>query len=98
VLKVATATLLGLLFGAAISLVGLGRVNVFSPQLASTVSLYAWWIVVLSMLLPLTDYLTSVRTTMMGFVTGHPFRHLAGFFAGLAVGLGLILLLAPKLL
>lgn len=98
-MKISTTTALGLLFGAAIGLIGMGKVDVpFSSQTGGMVHRYAWWIVVLSMLVPLADYLSGARTTLTGFLTGHPFRHLAGFFAGLGVGLGLLLLFAPRLL
>ena len=97
-MKISTTTALGLLFGAAIGLFDLGRVSVpVSSQYSELIHPYVWWIVVLSMLVPLADYLSGMRTTVTGVVTGHPFRHLAGFFTGLAVGLGLLLLLAQKL-
>lgn len=98
-MKISTASLLGLLFGLAIGLIALGRVNIgISPQTTTMVRDYAWWIVVMSMLIPFADYLTGIRTTLMGIVTRHPYRHLAGFFTGLALGLGLFLLIAPGLL
>lgn len=89
--------MLGLLFGAALGVISMGRVTVVSPQLGANVHNYAWWIVVLSMLVPLYDYLTGVKTTVVGVVTRHPFRHWAGFFAGLSVGLGILLLLAARI-
>ena len=97
-LKISATTVLGLLFGVAIGLYDLGRINVpAGSQYLVMIQRYVWWIVVLSMLVPLADYLSGMRTTVTGVVTGHPFRHLAGFFAGLAVGLGLLLLLAQTL-
>ena len=97
-LKISTTTALGFLFGVAIGLYDLGRINVpAGSQYLVMIQRYVWWIVVLSMLVPLADYLSGMRTTVTGVVTGHPFRHLAGFFAGLAVGLGLLLLLAQTL-
>jgi hypothetical protein len=56
----------------------------------------AWWVVVLRMLVPPFDYLTEVRSILMGVITRHLYRHWAWFFAGLAVGMGLLLLLAPS--
>ena len=80
-LKISMATVFGLLFGAAIGLIGMGGANVsFSPQVVGMLGRYAWWIVFLSMLVPLADYLSGVRTTLTGVLTGHPFRHVAGFF------------------
>lgn len=95
-MKVSTSTVLGVLVGVAVGLISLGRVNALSPEIGSRLHDYAWWIVVLSMVPPLADYLTGVRTTVLGVVTGHPYRHWAGFFAGLAVGLGFLLLLSSK--
>ena len=88
---------MGLLFGAAISLVSLGKVNVVSPDIERDLHNYAWWIVLVSMLFPMADYLSGVRTTLTGVVTRHPYRHLAGFFTGLAVGLALLLLVSQRL-
>jgi len=97
-MKVSTATVLGLLFGVGVGLVGNGNLNIpLSSQLAAVLHRDGWWIVTLSMLAPLFDYLTGVRTTLMGVITRHPYRHWAGFFAGLAVGVGFLLLLAPRL-
>ena len=97
-LKISMATVFGLLFGVAIGLIGMGGANVsFSPQVVGMLGRYAWWIVFLSMLVPLADYLSGVRTTLTGVLTGHPFRHVAGFFTGLAVGLAFLLLLASRL-
>jgi hypothetical protein len=98
VLKISMATVFGLLVGVAIGLIGVGGANVsFSPQVVGMLGRYAWWIVFLSMLVPLADYLSGMRTTMTGVLTGHPFLHVAGFFTGLAVGLAFLLLLASRL-
>lgn len=96
-MKISTATVLGLLFGVVIGLIGMGKVNALGSGVEVTIHGYAWWIVVLSMLAPLADYLSGMRTTIVGFATGHPYRHLAGFFTGLAVALGFLLLLTPRL-
>jgi hypothetical protein len=97
-LKISTTTVFGLLFGVAIGLFDLGRITVPAiSQYLGMIQGYVWWIVVLCMWVPLADYLSGMRTTVTGVVTGYPFRHLAGFFTGLAVGLGLLLLLAPRL-
>ena len=53
---------------------------------------------VLSMIVPLADYLTGVRTTFVGVITRHPSCHLVGFFSGLSVARELFLLLSPRLL
>jgi hypothetical protein len=96
-LKISSATLTGFLVGVATGIVSVGQVIALSPQIVAIIHQDSWWIVVLSMLVPLADYLTGVRTTFLGLVTRHPYRHLAGFFAGLSFGLGLFLLLAPRL-
>jgi len=88
----------GLLFGAAIGLMSLGKVNVVNPTIEMDLHNYSWWIVLASMLAPMADYLSGVRTTLTGVITRHPYRHFAGFFTGLAVGLGFLLLLSPRLL
>jgi hypothetical protein len=102
VMKVSTTTVIGLLAGFAIGIIGLGRASSVSPDLtnvASKIHQYMLWIVLLSLLVPLADYLvsTSLPTTIIGFVARQPFRHLAGFFTGLAVGLLAIILLAPQM-
>jgi hypothetical protein len=58
------------------------------------------WIVLLSSLVLLADYSvsTSLPTTVIGFVTRQPFRHLTGFFTGLAVGLLALILVATRIL
>ena len=94
-MKISTAVALGIIVGLGIGLVSWGNVDAFSPESVTFVRQYSWWIVVLSMLVPLADYLTGVRTTLLGVVTRHPYRHVAGFFVGLSVALGLFLLLAP---
>jgi hypothetical protein len=97
-MKVSAATVLGLLCGVVIGLLSNGNLNVpLGSQPGTLLHRDAWWVVVLSMMVPLFDYLTGVRTTLMGVITHHPYRHWAGFFAGLAVGIGLLLLLAPRL-
>ena len=98
-MKISTTTALGLLFGVAIGVISMVRIDVPSiSRFAGLVHRHAWWIVVLSMLVPLVDYLSGSRTTFGGVLTGHPFRHLAGFFSGVAVGLAVLLLIAPSLL
>jgi len=102
VMKVSTATVIGLLAGFAIGIVGLGRINVAVPQFANIVPKiheYALWIVLLSLLVPLADYFvsTNLPTTVIGYVARQPFRHLAGFFTGIAVGLLALILIAPQL-
>jgi hypothetical protein len=98
-MKIASATIFGLIVGLALGVIGAGKVNLpVESEITGMIRQYAWWIVVLSMLAPLWDYATGVRTTMMGVITRHPYRHWAGFFTGLAVGMGLVLLLAPKFL
>jgi hypothetical protein len=58
------------------------------------------WIVLLSLLVPLVDYFvsTSLPATIIGYVARQPFRHMAGFFTGLAVGLLALILMAPQML
>jgi hypothetical protein len=90
---------LGFLIGVGIGLIGTNTFPVgASGQITGLIGKYAWWIVVLSLLIPFLDYLTGIRTTFMGIVTRHPYRHLAGFFTGLAFGLGLFLLIAARIL
>jgi hypothetical protein len=48
------------------------------------------------MLVSMADYLTGVRTTLLGAVTWEPVSTLAGFFAGVSVGLGRFPLLSPR--
>ena len=102
VMKVSTATVIGVLAGFAIGIIGLGRANNVSPDLANAASKihpYMLWIVLLSLLVPLADYFvsTNLPTTVVGFVTRQPFRHLAGFFTGLAIGLLALILFAPQI-
>jgi hypothetical protein len=102
VMKVSTTTVIGLLAGFAIGIIELGRASSVSPDLASFASKihqYMLWIVLLSLLVPLADYFvsTSLPTTIIGFVARQPFRHLAGFFTGLAVGLLALILIAPQM-
>ena len=96
-LKISTATALGLLSGAMVGLVGIGKVDAFSPGMATEISQHSLWIIALSMLAPLVDYLAGMRATLLGYVTRHPLHHWAGFFTGLAVGLGFLLLFSPRL-
>lgn len=101
-MKVSTTTVIGLLAGLAIGLIGLGRANGVSPYLAnyaSKIHQYMLWIVLLSLLVPLADYFvsTNLPTTVIGFVTRQPFRHIAGFFTGLAVGLLALIVIAPQI-
>lgn len=102
VMKVSTTTVIGLLAGFAIGIIGLGRANSVSPDLANVapkIHQYMLWIVLLSLVVPLADYFvsTSLPTTIIGYVARQPFRHLAGFFTGLAVGLLFLVLIAPQM-
>ena len=102
VMKVSTTTVFGLLAGLVIGIIGLGRVNNVSPDLvsvASKIHQYMLWIVLLTLLMPLADYFvsTSLPATIIGFVARQPFRHLAGFFTGIAVGLLALILIAPQM-
>jgi hypothetical protein len=92
-IKIFTAVAKGVLVGSEIGLVSSGKVDALSPQTVGFVRQNSWWIVLLSMLVPMADHLTGVRTTFLGVVTRHPYRHVAGFFVGLSVTLGLFLLL-----
>lgn len=96
-MKIGTAVVLGILTGAALGLAGMGTIAALSPRIGMMIHNYSWWIVLASMLVPLADYVSGVRTTLLGVVTRHPFRHLAGYFCGLAFGLTLLLLISPKL-
>ena len=103
VMKVSTTTIVGVLVGFAVGLVGLGQTNSVSPQLASIapeIHQYMLWIVLLSLLVPLADYFvsTNLPTTVIGYVARQPFRHVAGFFTGLAAGLLALILIAPQIL
>ena len=102
VMKVSTATVIGLVVGFVIGIIGLGRANSVSPDLANVASKihqYMLWIVLLSLLVPLADYFvsTGLPATIIGFVTRQPFRHIAGFFTGLAVGLLVLIIFAPQI-
>ena len=102
VMKVSTTTVIGLLAGFAVGVIGLGRANGVSPELANVASQihqYMLSIVLLSLLVPLADYFvsTNLPTTVIGFLARQPFRHLAGFFTGLAVGLLVLILIAPQM-
>ena len=103
VMRVSTTTLIGILAGFVTGIIGLGRANSISPDLANLatkINQYMLWIVLLSLLVPLADYFvsTGLPTTIIGYVTRQPFRHIAGFFTGLAVGLLVLILLAPQIL
>ena len=102
-MKVSTSTVIGILFGFVIGVIGLGQATNVSPELAdyaSKIHHYMLWIVLLSLLVPLADYFvsTNLPTTIVGYVARQPFRHIAGFFTGLAVGLLALILLAPQIL
>ena len=103
VMKVSTTTVIGLLVGFAVGIIGLGRTNSLSPDLANVapkIHHYMLWIVFLSLLIPLADYFvsTNLPTTIIGYVARQPFRHVAGFFTGIAVGLLALILIAPQIL
>lgn len=100
--RVSSATVMGLVSGFAIGMIGLGRADSVSPSLASIapkIHQHMLAIVLVSLLVPLVDYFvsTSLPTSIIGYVTRQPFRHLAGFFTGLAVGLLALMLFAPQL-
>jgi len=102
VIKVSTTTIIGLLAGFVIGLIGLGRTNALSPQLAeiaSKVHQNMMLIALLSLLVPLADYFisTSLPATIIGYVTRQPLRHVAGFFTGLATALLALILFAPQI-
>jgi hypothetical protein len=104
-MKVSTSTIIGVLAGFVIGIIGLGETSIgrISPEIANIapkIHQYMLWIVLLSLLVPLLDYFvsTNLPTTIIGYVTRQPFRHVAGFFTGLAVGLLAIVLLAPQML
>jgi hypothetical protein len=102
-MKVSTTTAIGLLVGFAIGIIGLGRTNSLSPDLANValkIHQHMLWIVFLSLLVPLADYFvsTNLPTTIIGYVARQPFRHVAGFFTGIAVGLLTLILIAPQML
>lgn len=103
VTKVSTTTVIGVLAGFVIGIIGLGQTNSVSPELAnyaSKIHQYMLWIVLLSLLVPLADYFvsTNLPTTIIGYVARQPFRHVAGFFTGLAVGLLVLTLIAPQMI
>jgi hypothetical protein len=100
VMKVSATTVLGLVAGFAIGVIGLGQANSVSPDLAnvaSKINPYMLLIVLLSLLVPLADYFvsTNLPTTIIGYLARQPFRHLAGFFTGIAVGLLAIIIIGP---
>jgi hypothetical protein len=101
-MKVSTTTIVGVISGLAIGIVGLGRANMVTPDVAnisSKIHPYMMWIVLGSLLVPLADYFvsTNLPTTIIGFIARQPFRHVAGFFTGLATGLLALMLLAPQI-
>jgi hypothetical protein len=104
VMKTSTTALVGLLVGAAIGIIGFGRVNNVNPQvanMASQIHPYLFWIVLLSLLVPLADYVlvsTNLPTTVLGFIARQPFRHLAAFFTGIAFGLLALILVLPQVI
>jgi hypothetical protein len=103
VMKVSTTTVIGVVCGFVVGLIGLGRGNGVSPDLANVapkIHQYMLWIVLLSLLVPLADYFvsTGLPASVIGYVTRYPFRHLAGFFTGLAAGLLFLVLIAPQVL
>jgi len=101
-MKTSTTTGIGLLVGIVVGIIGFGRANILDPQVAnmsSQIHPYMLWIVLLSLLVPLADYVlvsTNLPTTVLGFVARQPFRHLAGFFTGIAFGLLGIILVSPR--
>jgi hypothetical protein len=102
-MKASTTTVIGLLAGFATGIIGLGRVNGLSSDLANVapkIHQNMLWIVFLALLVPLADYFvsTNLPTTVIGYVARQPFRHVAGFFTGLAVGVLALILLAPQIL
>ncbi len=101
-MKVSTTTVIGVLAGFVIGIIGLGRTNGVSPDLANLapkIHQYMLWLVLLSLLVPLADYFvsTNLPTTIIGYVARQPFRHVAGFFTGAAVGLLALILIAPQM-
>jgi hypothetical protein len=103
-MKTSTTTVIGILAGFVIGIIGFGRTNNASSEvanIASQIHPYMLWIVLLSLLVPLADYVlvsTNLPTTVLGFIARQPFRHLAAFFTGLAVGLLAFILVAPQVL
>jgi len=104
-MKVSTTTVIGLIVGFVLGIIGLGVGNIgsVSPELANYtpwIHEHILWIVLLSLLVPLADYFvsTNLPTTIIGYVARQPFRHVAAFFTGLAVGLLAFIVLAPQML
>jgi hypothetical protein len=101
-MKVSTSTVIGVIVGFVVGIIGFGRANSVSPSLANValkIHQYMLWIVLLSLLVPLADYFisTGLPATVIGYVTRYPFRHVAGFFTGLAVGLLALIIFAPQI-
>ena len=102
VMKVSTTTVIGVVCGFVVGLIGLGRANGVSADLANVapkIHQYMLWIVLLSLLVPLADYFvsTGLPASVIGYVTRYPFRHVAGFFTGFAVGLLALIVFAPQM-
>jgi len=101
VVKVSTTTVVGLLAGFAVGIIGFGGANSVSPyltNLAPKIHQHMLWIVLLSLLVPLPDYVsTGLPASVIGYLTRYPFRHVAGFFTGIAVGLLALIIFAPQL-
>ena len=102
-MKVSTTTVMGIIAGFVVGIIGFGLADNLSPTLANIapkIHQYMLWIVLLSLLVPLLDYFvsTNLPTTIIGYVARQPFRHIAGFFTGLAVGLLALVLVAPQIL
>ena len=99
VMKVSATTVTGFIVGLATGFIGtLGTQLGLGSDWVGLIQRDAWWIVVLSMIVPLVDYLRGMRTSVVGSLTGHPFHQIAGFFTGLSVGLGLFLLYLARFL
>lgn len=98
-MKVTTTTVIGLVIGLVAGFLGSrGGMISGASQLSSVINKNAWTIVVLSSLVPLIDYLKGMRSTVTGSLTGHPFHQVAGFFMGLAVGLGVFLIFLTRMI
>lgn len=95
-MQISSATVIGFLVGVAAGIVSIGQVVALSPSRGHHPSrcIVDRCVEYVS---SIGRLLTGVRTALLRVVTRHPFRNLAGFFAGLSVGLGLFLLLSPRL-
>jgi hypothetical protein len=85
-MRVRDSTGLGILVGIGVGAIALGFIKV-EAELRTAAQTWAWWIVVLTTLLPLTSYLKD-RLILKG--------SLGGFLSGLGTGLGFFLLLVGK--